>query len=104
MPLSFAWWMLRRSGEGSVTGAGLLPLVGQKSAVVPSSGGDSISTRSGQSASVMSQKRHSARLGIRIAGLVAATLRISAVNLSTNGCHLIAPARRRRGLGKRQVR
>ena len=50
----------------------------QKSSVVPLSGSYSSSTRWGQSAALMSQKRHSWRLGTRLAGSSPEIRRISA--------------------------
>ena len=54
----------RQSGSDSVTSV-------QKSVFVPSRGSASLSTRSGQSLAVMSQKRHSGLLGTRAGGLSA---------------------------------
>ena len=48
------------------TGASATLESGQKSSVVPSSGSYSFSTRSGQSAGLMSQKQHSLALGTRL--------------------------------------
>ncbi len=52
------------------------------------------STRSGQSAALMSQKRHSCGLGIRFAGLSADSLRINAPRFYTNWSSMASPEMR----------
>ena len=65
-PIRLPWW--GAASDGSLV---------QKSAAVALAGCCCSSTRSGQSAAVMSQKRHSCRLGTRLAGSAAERRRIN---------------------------
>ena len=52
------------------------------------------STRSGQSAALLSQKRHPCGLGIRLAGLSADSLRFNAPRFYTNWSSMASPEMR----------
>ena len=66
----------------------------QKSAVSPASGSEASSTRCGQSAAVMSQKRHSCLLGTRLAGWSADSRRMSAPRFCMNASSMASAGTR----------